>query len=59
MLTAPFVLALLPLAAVAASAFFLGMSLRDRVDAQTYQRWLRNGLIGMAAVLIVQFVSAS
>lgn len=57
MLTGPLVLAVLPLAGVAAGGLLLGMRLRDRVDAATYQRWLRKGLVGMAVVLAVQFVS--
>jgi uncharacterized membrane protein YfcA len=56
-LTGPFVLAVSPLAIVAVGALFAGMRLRDRVEAETYRRWLRMLLLGMAFVLTVQFVA--
>jgi uncharacterized membrane protein YfcA len=57
MLTGPLVLAVLPLAGVAAVALFLGMGIRDRVETETYERWLRRVLLVMAVVLTAQFLA--
>lgn len=56
MLTGSLVLATLPLAAVGTLALFLGMGWRERVDGETYRRWLRKVLIAMAITLILQFL---
>lgn len=45
----------LPLALTAAGALFAGLSIRKRVDAETYRRWLRKMLLLIAALLIAQF----
>ena len=53
-----------PGAAVAAltvpsvAALFAGMRVRDRIDAQTYRRWLREALWVMVVLLIGQFNAA-
>lgn len=39
----------------AVAALFAGMRLRDRIDAQTYRRWLRAALWIMALLLLAQF----
>ena len=33
----------------------LGMKIRERVDATTYRRWMKNVLWGIAILLVVQF----
>ncbi|MEA3412360.1 MAG: sulfite exporter TauE/SafE family protein [Pseudomonadota bacterium] len=57
LLTGPLALATIPLAAVAAAALLLGMHLRDRVEGEACQGWLRKVLAGMAVVLTVQFIA--
>lgn len=44
------------LALAAGISLFMGISLRQRIDAETYRRWLRKMLFIVAVVLIVQFV---
>ncbi len=46
------------LALVAALALWLGIALRQRIDADTYRRWLRKMLFIVAAVLLVQFAAS-
>jgi len=47
--------ATLPLAGVAVGAGLVGMTVRDRVDADTYRGWLRLVLYGMAVMLVGQY----
>jgi uncharacterized membrane protein YfcA len=47
---------MLPFAAAAAAALLVGMGIRDRVDADTYRRWLRRVLWVMVALLTGQFL---
>jgi uncharacterized membrane protein YfcA len=42
------------LAAPSVAALFVGMRMRERIDAPTYRRWLRGALWVMAALLIGQ-----
>lgn len=53
--TWPLAATTLPMALGAAGTLVLGMRVRDRVDAETYRRWLRKVLVVMALVLVVQF----
>jgi uncharacterized membrane protein YfcA len=39
----------------AVATLFLGMRVRERIDAATYRRWLRGALWVMAAVLVFQY----
>jgi len=55
LLTPTVLLSTLPLAAVTLVALGLGMAIRDRIDAETYRRWLRKALYLMALLLVVQF----
>jgi uncharacterized membrane protein YfcA len=55
-LTPALLTATLPFAAIAAGALYLGMRIRDRVDARTYQGWLRRVLGVLVAVLIAQYL---
>ncbi len=57
LLTLPLVLAILPLAAGTSVTLLLGMRVRDRVDAETYRRWLRKVLAVMALILIGQYLA--
>ena len=43
----------------AVAALAAGMRLRDRIDAQTYRRWLRKALWVMAIVLLAQFAHSA
>lgn len=45
----------LPLALLGLMIMFLGMTIRDRIDAQTYRRWLRRLLAVMALILMIKF----
>lgn len=45
------------LALVAAIALWAGIALRQRIDADTYRRWLRNMLFIVAALLVVEFAA--
>jgi membrane protein implicated in regulation of membrane protease activity len=51
------VLSTLPFVAIAAAALLLGTRFRDRMGGDTYRRWLRKLLVGMAVVLVAQFVN--
>lgn len=46
------------LALPSVAALFLGMRLRDRIDAATYRRWLRRALAAMAVLLLGQFLKS-
>jgi len=54
-LTVPVLAATLPFAAVAALALVVGMRVRERVETETYRRWLRRVLWVMVAILVGQF----
>jgi uncharacterized membrane protein YfcA len=54
-LTGPVIKATLPLLAVAVASLLAGMALRDRVDPETYRRWLKRVLLAIALMLIAQF----
>lgn len=54
-LSASFWISTLPFAAVGVAALMVGISIRSRVDANTYRRWLRRALTVIAAVLVAQF----
>ena len=41
------------------AALFVGMRVRDRIDAKTYREWLRKALWVMALLLIVQFARSA
>ena len=45
----------LPLAAVAAGAFFIGLRVRHRIDAQTFRAWVKRFLLAIALVLLGQY----
>ena len=45
----------LPLAAVAAGTFFLGLRVRYRIDAQTFRVWVRRFLLAIALVLLGEY----
>jgi len=51
-------LAIALLAVPAVAALFVGMRVRDRIDAATYRRWLRGALWAMVALLLGQFCFA-
>jgi hypothetical protein len=55
LVTIPVLTATLPFAAVAAAALLAGMRVRDRVDGETYRRWLQRVLWVMVVVLTGQF----
>jgi uncharacterized membrane protein YfcA len=40
------------------AALYIGMRIRDRIDAATYRRWLRRALFAMALLLIGQFLKS-
>jgi uncharacterized membrane protein YfcA len=46
----------LPLAVVAAAGTVYGVTIRNRIDAPTYKRWLRHALFAIAGILIAQYV---
>jgi len=46
----------LPLIVAAGGALWLGMRLRERIEAVTYRRWLRRTLAVVAVLLCVQFL---
>jgi uncharacterized membrane protein YfcA len=48
-------LAIGALAVPSVAALFAGMRLRNRIDADTYRRWLRGALWVLAAILLAQF----
>jgi uncharacterized membrane protein YfcA len=39
-------------------ALYVGMRLRERIDAATYRRWLRGALWVMSVMLLAQFANA-
>lgn len=45
----------LPLAAVAVGALFIGLRVRDRIDAQIFRVWVKRFLIANALVLLGQY----
>jgi hypothetical protein len=45
----------LPLAVVAAVAFFVGLRVRHRIDAQTFRVWVKRFLLAIALVLLGQY----
>lgn len=49
--------ATLPFAAVALAALLVGMRIRDRVEAETYRRWLRRVLWAMVLILAGQYLA--
>lgn len=55
LITVPLLLKTLPLAAVALVSVLLGQKLRDRVPVNTYRKVLHGLLIGLAALLFIQF----
>lgn len=55
LLTPNVLLTTAPLAALTLLALALGMAVRDRIDAETYRRWLRKVLYLIAVLLVVQF----
>lgn len=46
----------LPLAVVAGAGTVYGVTIRNRIDAPTYRRWLRGALFAIAGILIAQSV---
>ena len=46
----------LPLAVVAAAGTVYGVTVRDRIDAPTYRKWLRGALFVIAGILVAQYV---
>ena len=47
-------LATIPLAAIGVAASFVGVRLRDRIDARTYRVWVKGALLVIALVLLGQ-----
>jgi len=45
----------LPLIAISVAAFFVGLRVRNRIDAPTYRRWVKRALFVIAAVLLAQY----
>jgi hypothetical protein len=45
----------LPLCVLGAGMSLAGARIRDRVEAATYRRWLKQALFAMAGLLIFQF----
>lgn len=43
-----------PLVAIGAAAFFVGLRVRNRIDAPTYRRWVKHALFAIASVLLAQ-----
>ena len=56
MIDATLVTTTLPLALVAVGALWLGMRLRQRIDATTYRRWVRGALALLAVLLCLQYL---
>lgn len=46
----------LPLAVMAAAAASYGVTIRDRIDAETYRRWMRGALFVIALILCAQYL---
>jgi hypothetical protein len=53
---ASLLLTTLPLILAAGAALWLGMRLRERIDAATYHRWLRRTLAVVAVLLCLQYL---
>ncbi len=51
-------LATLPLAAISIAAFFAGLRIRHRIDAQTFRTWVKRALFVIALVLLTQYASS-
>jgi uncharacterized protein len=49
-------IATLPLAAIGAGVFFIGLRIRHRIDAETYRLWVKRALFMIALVLLGQHV---
>jgi len=49
-------LATLPLVAAAVVASFIGARIRNRIDAQTFRRWVKHALLVIALALLAQYV---
>jgi len=47
-------LATVPLVAIGVAAFFVGLRIRNRIDAPTYRRWVKRALFVIALVLLAQ-----
>ena len=45
----------LPLAVVAAAGAVYGVTIRNRIDAPTYRRWLSGALCVIAGILVAQY----
>ena len=56
-LTGPILISTTPLAGVTLGALFVGMAVRERVNPETYKRWLRRVLYIIVALLAVQYFS--
>jgi uncharacterized protein len=50
--------ATLPLVAIGVAAFFVGLLIRNRIDAPTYRRWVKRALFVIALVLLVQYFAS-
>jgi uncharacterized protein len=48
----------LPLAAVAGAGGWVGIRVRNRIDAPTYRKWLRRALFAIALFMILQYAYA-
>jgi hypothetical protein len=48
-------IATLPLAAIGAAVFFVGLRIRHRIDAATYRLWVKRALFVIALVLLGQY----
>lgn len=46
----------LPFCGAAAASVLLGLRIRNRIDAATYQRWIKRALFAMAAILCGQYL---
>ena len=49
-------LSTLPLVAAAVAAAIVGARIRSRIDAQTFRRWVKHALLGIALALVAQYV---
>jgi uncharacterized membrane protein YfcA len=47
--------ATLPLVAIGIAAFFVGLRIRNRIDAPTYRLWVKRALFVIALVLLGQY----
>src|SRR5215213_3202898 len=46
----------LPLAVVAGAGTVYGVTIRNRIDAPTYKRWLKGALFAIAGILVAQYI---